>query len=253
MKTISNILKLVGSAGLMIGLVAVSTVQTHAVSDTALAATCNRIATLSGTSSFAIKTKISSMNADFTNRLTNIAGRTTTIDPKINTARAKATAAFDEKIAKMEARSGLTAAQKTAIEAYASSMRAAEKTREAAVDAARTTYRSALTNVVTAHQTSLTSATKTYQTTVAHAFATAAAHCGDGTAVSNLKVTVKAARDALKLARTDAKVSTDIKALMATRDAAIKAADADFAKIVATYAETLSGTIRTASSTTNAK
>ncbi|MDB5160495.1 MAG: surface antigen [Candidatus Saccharibacteria bacterium] len=253
MKTVSRILKFVGSTGLVVSLVVVSSVPTHAVTNTNLLATCNRISSLSDTSDVAIKTKVTSMNADFTTRLTNIADRTTTIDPKVDEARAKATAAFDAKVTALQEKTGLTAIQKAAIKTYAVNMNAAEKTRETAVDAARTTYRTALTSVVTTHQTSLTNATTTYQTSVTNAFATATAHCADSTAISNLKTSVKAARDIFKSTRTDAKVTTDIKALMATRDAAIKAADANFTKATATYTATLSAVLDTTSSTTNAK
>jgi hypothetical protein len=253
MKTVSRILKFAGSTGLTVSLFVVSSVPAYAVTDTNLLATCTHIATLSDTSTVAIKTKITSMNTDFATRLANIANRTTTIDPKVDEARAKATATFDAKVTALQAKSGLTAEQKAAIETYAVTMNAAEKTRETAVDAARTTYRSSLTEVVTAHQTSLTNATTIYQTSVANAFATATTHCGDGTAISNLKTSVKAARDVFKSTRADTKVTTDIKALMATRDAAIKAADADFTKAAATYTATLSAVLDTTSSTTNTK
>jgi hypothetical protein len=251
MKTISSIIKFTGSIGLMVGITMLSTVPTFAMNTATTSAACTRIATLGDMTSATIAGHIATMNDDFTTRLTNIANRSTTIDPKIDTARTKSTAAFDAKITSLESPANLTTAQKAAIQAYSASMHTAETTREAAIDAARTTYRTDLLTTVKAHQTALTTATTTYQTSVAAAFTTAGVNCGDGTATATLKTSVKSAKDTFKTARTDAKVTTDIKALMTTRNTAIAAADATFTKDAAAYTATLSAILSTTTSTTN--
>lgn len=252
MKTISNIIKFAGSTGLLVGLLIISTLPAYAVPATEnTSGACTRIATLGDTSNATISGHIATMNNDFAARTANIANRSTTIDPKVDATRAKATQTFDTKITKIEAQTGLTAVQKTALETYLTNMHTAETTREAAVDAARTTYRTDLVTTVKTHQTNLTAAITTYQNSVSAAFTTAGANCGDGTAMATLKTSVKAARDTLKTARTDTKVAATIHTLITTRNTAIQAADTNFTQSAATYTSTLSAILEATPATTN--
>lgn len=249
-KTVSKIIKIASSIGLAAVLLALPSAPTFAVSGTTNAAACTRITTLSDTESAIVAGHIASMNDDFATRLTNIANRSTTIDPKVDAARAKAITEFDTKTTKIETQSGLTTDQKVAIATYTSSMHTAEVARETAIDATRVTYRTDLMTLVKTHQANLVTATTTYQTAVSAAFTAAGINCGDGTATATLRTSVKSAKDTFKTARSDTKISTNIKTLMTTRDAAIATADATFTKDTATYTAILSTVLDAAPATT---
>lgn len=113
-----------------------------------------------------------------------------------------------------------------------------EKTREQAVDAARSSYRTAYAAQVTTHQAARKAAT-TLQTDILAAFSTAQANCGDGSAVSTLRSSVKKARDTFKSTRTDSAIKTNVRQLTATRDSAVKAADSAFKQQLQTETATL--------------
>ena len=254
MKIISKFIQVASSIGLTVGLVAMSTAPAFAVSANTTetsSASCTKITTLGTKANATISSHVATMRADFAKRLADIASRDTTTDQKVAAARTTGTEKFTTKTTDLDSRAGLTAVQQTAIKTYVTSMQMAEKTRETAIDAARATYRTNLLAAVQAHQTKLTAATTAYQAAVATAFTTASAQCGDSGATATLKTTVKAAREAFKAARTDAKVSSDIKALNTSREEAIKAANADFRKAATTYRTTLSAILETKNPKTN--
>jgi hypothetical protein len=254
MKTISKIIQFAGSIGLAIGLVAVTAVPTFAVNDAnngASSASCTRIATLSSSTNTTIAGHAATMYADFANRLSGIANRDTVIDQKVAAARTISAGNFSTKISNLEAKTGFTVTQETAIKTFATNMQMAETTRETAIDAARASYRINLISLVKTHQAALRTATTTYQAAVSAAFVTASTQCGDGSASATLKATVKAGRDTFKTARADAKITTEIKALITTRNTAIESANADFKKAATTYKATLSAVLRPTDSKTN--
>lgn len=252
MKTVSKIIQLAGSIGLIVGLVAVVSVPTYAVTgDGTSSAACTRIATLGDTSSATIAGHIVTMNSDFAARINTIASRETGVDASIATARTTSAESFDTKVAHLSAIAGLTPAQKIAVTTFSDNMHNAETARETAVDAARATYRTGLTAAVNTHQTNLAAATTAYQTAVASAFTTAETNCGDGTATATLKTAITSAKATFKTSRDDANVTTNIKALMTTRNTAIASADADFVTAAAGYTKTLVAALETTTSTTN--
>jgi hypothetical protein len=185
------------------------------------------------------------MQTDFTNRISTVGANQAKVDTTVAADRAKITANFEAKVQVLEAEAGLTKAQLAAITLYATNMKAAETTREAAVDAARTTYRTALTNAITTQQTALTIATNSFQISLKTAFANAVTNCGDGTALTTLKASIVSSRAVLTSERDSAKTTAAIQVLATTRDTAIKAADATFAKDAATYTATLAAVLPT--------
>lgn len=213
---------------------------------------CTRVTTLDSTASTALTSKLSDMNTKFQKRLSTIASNQADVDKKVADFRGNLTKTFETKVTALANKTDLTTVQKAAIETYRTHVEAAEKTREAAVDAARTTYRAALLAVIQTQQATLKTDAAYFQTTVTTAFSTAMKHCGEATGTTDLKTTVKTARDGFKSARSTDKVSSSIKALAATRDAAIKAADTAFAATVAKETATLKAILgRTTTSTTN--
>jgi hypothetical protein len=189
--------------------------------------------------------RLATMNDDFAKRISNIANRDTTVDPKVAAARTAAAEKFDQAITKLKAQSGLTQAQQAAIDTYVTQMKAAEKTRETAVDAVRSTYRTSLSSTVQQHQAALTAAVKAFQSSVSNAFTVAIANCGNGTARATLKASIASAKAAFASERQSAKVTDQIKVLVQARDAAIKAADTAFANQVKTYSATLTAVLDT--------
>jgi len=209
---------------------------------------CAKITKISSTNKATLTTKIAAMNADFATRLTAISDRHAAIDQKLADARSKTAAAFDTKIQALSAKEGITDAQQKAIQKYQTDMKAAEAIRIAAVDAARATYRADLTENVTAHQSALSAAATSYQTALATAAASAVTNCRDSTAVETLKSDIKIARAAFRAARTDAKITTEIKDLMATRNTEIKTANTAFATSATAYSTVLSTALEGTSS-----
>lgn len=214
------------------------------LSETKKAELCSRFANLGDSSRSTLQTKSTELKSDFAKRLADITSRQAAIDQKVVSTRANAAVEFDAKIEKLRTAAGTDQAKLTAIDAYVTSMKEAAKTRNAAVDAARTTYRTALSADITAHQQAISAAVAAYQAAVASAVATAKANCGDGTAAATLKSAVKTAREALQSARKSDKVGSDVKALAATRNDAIKAANETFRASAKTNAETLAAALK---------
>jgi hypothetical protein len=202
---------------------------------------CARVTTLQSTNEAEIATHIATLQSNFAARLAKIASDKTAIDQKITTARANTNQQFEAKIQKLESKAGLTNTQKLAIEVYKLSMEQAEKTRETAVDNARLEYRSNLNYTVTSRQLIWSDSAALFQTNVKTAFSAASAKCSDGSAdtMTTLKAAIQDAHQTLTTARSDAKLSSDIKQLASTRDKTIKSANDAFIKSVTTYTTTL--------------
>lgn len=194
----------------------------------AAAAACAHITTLAAASQAAIVEKESVMTADFTKRLSSITTRGETTTKTVASLRSDTLQKFNESITALLQTKGLTSAQKTAITTYRDALRAAESARETATDTARKTYRAQLSTVLAAHQTALSSAAGTFQASVSGAFIVAKSGCANDGILASLKSSIKTAKETFKSARDDAKVTTSIQQLIATRDGAIRQANADF-------------------------
>lgn len=214
------------------------------LSETKKAELCSRFANLGDSSRSTLQTKSTELKSDFAKRLADITSRQTAVDQKVTSTRANAAAEFDAKIEKLRTAAGTDQAKLTAIDTYVTNMKEAAKTRNAAVDAARTAYRTALSADITAHQQAISAAVAAYQAAVASAVATAKANCGDGTAAVTLKAAVKTARETLQSARKSDKVTSNVKALAATRESAIKAANEAFRASAKTNAQTLAAALK---------
>lgn len=245
MKLVSNKRKLVVASvlSLAVALVGVtplfaqSTMQTNE-----RAASCARITLLATSGKTAVSERRTSLQTNFTERLTNVSTTQTDIDQKISDARITAKTKFDEKIQSLQAQEDLTEVQSEAIDIYVEKVQEAEVIRKAAVDTARSTYRTALASTVAAQQQTLSTAATTYQTAVTAAFTTAQANCTDDNAaatLATLKENLQEARTAFAAARTPDATKESIKKLATTRREAVKTANEAFAKSVATYTATL--------------
>lgn len=200
---------------------------------------CSTLSTAQTNYQTAASKRLETMNDDFAKRLSAISDRSTTIDPKVQDARDAAATKFNDAIATLKAQPDLTTAQQKAIDTYVTQMQAAEKTREGAVDAARSVYRAELIEVVQQHQTTLSAAVTTFQSSVSTAFTTAIGNCADANAKTTLKSDLTTAKETFASARESSKVTEQIKQLMETRNAAIKDADVTFAKQAASYSAAL--------------
>jgi hypothetical protein len=200
---------------------------------------CSTFSTAQTNYQTAATKRLEAMNEDFAKRLSAINDRSSTIDPKVQAARDAATAKFNDAIATLKAQPDLTAVQQKAIDTYATQMQAAEKTRESAVDAARSAYRTELIKVVQQHQAALSIAVAAFQSSVSTAFTTAISNCADANAKTALKTDIASAKTTFASARESSIVTGQISQLMQARNTAIKNADATFAKAVASYSAAL--------------
>lgn len=250
MKTISNLLKsavMPGLATLLALLVvmpafAIESPQTRQTTEPNI---CTRIATASKSGRATVSDKRTTLQTDFSNRLANLSTKQTEVDARVAAARDSATTKFEDKIKSLEAETGLTSVQLTAVGTFKTGVEAALTTRRAAVDDARAAYRTALVTQIATQQQELSGAVTAYQTAVTNAFAIAVADCTDTNAaatLATLKTSIKDARDTLNSARTPDTNKAAIKTLAATRDAAVKAANDTFR----TTLKTLSTTLKTA-------
>ena len=244
MKTVSNTLKL-GTALFLVFVVTVGTApHTIALAGESSAA-CTRITSMAASTNSTIATRGAKMQADFNTRLSNITTSETKVDQNVATYRPSLMSKFDIKITNLKARADLTPLQLTAIETYATNMKKAEATREAAVDVARHIYRTALSDAVATHQKTLTTASLAFQTSVSSALIAAEANCSNGTSLSTLKATIKAARQTFTVSRQSNKATNNIQGLSQTRNIAIKTADTNFKTLAATYRATLATALKT--------
>jgi hypothetical protein len=201
--------------------------------------TCNRMSALSTTGRATVAAHAATMQSDFATRLLTMTSNKAAIDQKVLDARTAANIKFEEKIAELKSRDGLTQEQVTAINTYQVNMQTAEATRTEAVDIARTAYRTALSANVRIQQETLTAAVATYQTAVNAAFATATEDCTNGSANATLRATVKTARETLATVRQSTGTGDSIRELIIIRNEAVRAANEAFAASAETYTATL--------------
>ena len=209
---------------------------------------CTHIATLQSTNEAEMATNMATMQTNFAARLAKITSDQAAVDQKVATARTNAKNQFEEKIKNMESQVGLTDAQKQAIEEYKADMIQAETTRQTTIDNARTQYRNSLMSVVATQQQTLTNSVNTYKTAVQSAFTVALTNCGDGTALTTLKASIKTARETLTTARSTTKPTNEVAQYATIRNDAIKTANKTFTDSVAIYTKTLTSVLK---STTN--
>lgn len=247
MKTTSSIKSVVlGTATIVLATTSsVSAVTVPSVSSVKTSsAACTKLATTITTKQAAMTQKIATMQADFQKRLQTISSNQAAVDQKAATYRSNFAQKFDAAVDKLRQEPQLADTQKKAIDTYHTNVMADEKTREQAVDAARSSYRTAYAAQVTTHQAALTKAATTLQTDILAAFSTAQANCGDGSAVSTLRGSVKKARDTFKSTRTDSAIKTNVEQLAATRNSAVKAADSAFKQQLQAETATLKQTLK---------
>jgi hypothetical protein len=219
--------------------------------DSTTKAACSRVTTLSSVNEASLEAHVASLKSGYDQRLAKVAADKVALDQNIATNRAEVATKFATKIADLQALPNLTTAQTQAIATFKTNMQTANATRIVAVDVARTTYRTALTAFVTTQQQSLNSAALTYQTSVKAAFNTAITNCGDGTAITTLRASIKTARETMSTTRLSVKQASDIKVLAATRNDAIQSANKAFATLAAQYSQTLKDALATTTTTTH--
>ena len=250
MKTISNKLYFATTLVLATVLVVSTSTQTMAIeavinhTEKATTEACSRISKLASTSDATVTAHAASMKTDFANRISNLTSKHADVDQKASAARASIAVKFEAKITELKQIANLTTVQLTAIDTYATNMKAAELTRETAVDAARSTYRIAIAAAVNSHQQSLIDAAAVFEATTSKALATAKTDCGKGTAMDTLKQTVKVARQTLETARKSSSAGDAIKLLAETRNAAVKAANDAFSQSATGYKTTLTTALK---------
>lgn len=259
MKTISRIIKstsLTGISAVMAIVIALPAFAVENTTNTVKTETavnvCTRIMALSTSSRSTLSQKRSDLQTDFSNRLTKLSTNQTDIDTKIADARTAVTTKFEDNIKSLEAKSGLTDVQKTAVETFKTNVEDAMTVRRAAVDSARSIYRTALASQISTHQQTLSNNVITYQTAVSTAFSTAVANCTDGSGsatMATLKATIKTARETLNASKTPDSSKTTIMALHETRSAAIKAANDTFTKTLSGLVTTVKTALSTAPTT----
>lgn len=128
-----------------------------------------------------------------------------------------------------------TDAQKQAVITFQNTIEAAVTTRQTAVDAARQAYWSALDNALVSRKTAVDTARQNFFSAVQTALTTASSQCTAGTAPATVRQTFQAA---LQTAKTQFsanrkavdKIGPQVKALVQTRNTAIKKAMDDFKK-----------------------
>ncbi len=142
-------------------------------------------------------------------------------------------------------------AQRQAILAFETTVKAAVIKRRAAVDAANTAYHTAVKAAVDQRQNTLTGSAGTYQTAVAAAFAAAKASCAAGMSPATVGTTLKSSLDA---ARANLKASGDkvvrvrpnLDPYKTARQTAVDAANTEFRATISTALTTLKAALKAA-------
>lgn len=166
------------------------------------------------------------------------------VDQKVADARKKADAARDKDFSKLEAKAKTTD-QKQAVQTYEAAVHDAVNTRRAAYDAARQAFRTGVQNAIISRRDTITAQLTTFQDSVSSAFSTAEASCSgtspDGRAIQQtLRANLRSARTTFQNDRkSDGTVGSQVKQLVATRQAAFKAADKVFQDSLAAARQTL--------------
>jgi len=137
---------------------------------------------------------------------------------------------WEDLIGRLEANGATNTA---AVAAFKTAMEAAWKTRDAAIDAADKAFRDGLDKLIADKKAAVENATLAFKTSAAAAFSKAKTDCASGvsatTVMANLRSSLKAAQDKFKSDRQSIdKIGDKVKALVATRQAAIEKAKADF-------------------------
>ncbi|NTW61630.1 hypothetical protein HGB24_03015 [Candidatus Saccharibacteria bacterium] len=211
---------------------------------------CERVSTLEDANEMAVGTNMATMRNNFSARLAQINTNKDNIDQQVEIHRQQALAKFEEKIAAMLSKEGLTDAQKQAINTFKTNMETAETAREATIDAARLAYRDGLKTLLTNQQQTLTNAAIAYQEAISNAFKTASTSCSsDSSTITTLKAAIKDARETLETSRESNKDTDAIKTLATTRNTAIQNANEAFKQSAAEYAATLATALNAATST----
>ncbi|MFZ2125857.1 MAG: hypothetical protein WA087_04035 [Candidatus Saccharimonadales bacterium] len=244
MKTISSKLFISIIASLTLVLVSVTPAVAVVAEDTVgkASVSCARVTTLKSTQVAAMSARMASLRTEFTNRAATLNDKEASLDQKVDTARETAKKQFETKITAMLAESGLTDAQKEAINSFKTSMEQAMEIRQTAVDKARSDYRTALSTLVQNRQQAMLAITETLQASIQAAFDTAVLNCSQDGNMTTLRASIKTARDTYQTSRNSIKVKEDIQAIAAIRNTAVQGAN----KIFADSAQTLSVTLSTA-------
>ena len=174
---------------------------------------------------------------------------------------------FDEKREKQDARRALlytklegradTDAEKAALVEFKKTMDTAVSTRRAAFDKAIEDFRTAVDNLIDTRKSSTSDNYAKFRTTVDRATAEAKADCeanvDQKTVMSEYQTAMKAAREAMKTDKgATEKIGDDIRALAATKKAAMESAMNEFKKTAETAREKLKSALKAASTDTEA-
>ena len=175
----------------------------------------------------------SKLTTAWNNRNAQIATNDTKWDQALAADRAKWAAQRQNEFTELQAKA-TTDAQKAAVQTYITALSDAINSRESANDQARATFRSGLTSLLASQQSTINSQVATFTGTVNAAEATAQSSCAATPSDTSIRTTfVSATRTARSAYNSDRKsdsgIGTQVKALAATRDAAIKANDTAFA------------------------
>lgn len=134
-----------------------------------------------------------------------------------------------------------TDAQKAAVQTYINTMTTAINTRETANAAARSAYRTAVQNLLSSQQSTISAQLTTFSNAVNAAEAAAQSGCTSSPTENNNRMIFVAAMKAARLAyvsdrKGDSGLTSQVKALAATRDSAIKTNDQNFEAVAKTAA-----------------
>jgi hypothetical protein len=154
-------------------------------------------------------------------------------DQQLKDSRTKWDQQRSDNFTKLEGRAK-TAAQTSAVKTYETAIQNAVSTRRSANDAARATYRAGVDNALVSQRSMTNGQLATFSTSVADAEATAQAGCQatptNGSSLrTSFQASMKSARATYTAARkADGNISSQIKQLVATRNASFQANDAAF-------------------------
>lgn len=166
------------------------------------------------------------------------------VDSKVTEDRQKADTERQADFAKLQAKA-TTSSEQQAVQAYETAVNNAVSTRRAAYDSAREAFRNGVETIVSGRQSTIAGQLNSFETAVNTAFQNAQASCAsnpsDGPAIrATLMAALKSARENYTSDRKgDATVGSQIQQLIATRDAAFKAANQTFQNSMTAAAQTL--------------
>ncbi len=229
---------------LVVAASALPSITVHAISANEESAFCTNLSSLTDKVTGNMTTLITKLDITRASRDQTIAANRTKWEQDIAASRTKWDAKRDMEFATLTAKAK-TDAQKAAVKTYQADLTAAIATRRSANDAARNSYRQAVDAALASQRSTIDGEVSTFKSSIATAEAGARTGCqvmpGSGASLrANYQLTLKSARQSFSIARKADKTSADqVKALAATRDAAIKANDAAFAASAKTAADKL--------------